>query len=110
MSSITQPTNFSTIPPDQVPQYLEKFASNVVSVVNGGLDFSNFNFQMITVNFPLVSVQYGFPHSLGKVPTGYIRYGGNFNGPIWENTTRLWTPTMIYLLAGSIGYAKLILF
>lgn len=110
MSNITGATSFSNIPQNQINQYLDKFAKSVTSVVNGNLDFSNFNCQLITVNFPNFNVIYGFPHTLGRVPLGYIRYGGNFNGAIWEQTKAEWTTSTIYLLCGSIGYANLILF
>lgn len=110
MSNITQPSNFSTIPPAQLAQYLDKFAKNVVQTVNGNLSFDNFNAQVITANFATDFVEHAFPHSLGRVPIGYIRIGGDFNGAIWENTTARWTSTNIYLLCGSAGYAKLLLF
>jgi hypothetical protein len=110
MSKISQPTSFAQIPQAQLAQYLDIFAQSVVSTVNGNLDFGNFNAQIITANFATDFVEYGFPHTLGRVPVGYIRVGGNFDGAIWENTQATWTANKIYLLCGSAGYAKLLLF
>lgn len=109
MSKITASSVFSIIPPDQLAQYLDKFAKDVVSTVNGNLDFGNIRCQLISVNFSVANTSQVFTHSLGKVPTGYIPYGMSFSGNIYDGTNGK-TATQISLQASSVGSARLIIF
>ena len=109
MSNITSSPTFSTIPQAQLAQYLDKFAKDVVSTVNGNLDFSNFNFRLFSVNFTTANVSQVFTHTLGRVPVGYIPYGMTFSGDIYDGTSKN-TATQIYLRSSGVGTVRLIIF
>ena len=109
MSNITASPTFSTIPQSQLPQYLDKFAKDVVNTVNGNLDFSNFNFRLMTVNFSTANVSQVFTHSLGRVPVGYIPYGFTFSGYVYDGTSKN-TATQIYLRSSGVGTVRMIIF
>jgi hypothetical protein len=109
MANITKPISFSQIPPEKIPEYLEKFASDVTQKVNGQLDFSNMNTQIISVNFSTANVSQAFPHTLGRVPKGYIPHGQSFNGNIYNGTNGN-TATKIYLRSSAVGTANIMIF
>jgi hypothetical protein len=109
MANITKPTSFSQIPKEKVPEYLDKFAQDVTQKVNGQLDFSNMNVQIISVNFSTANVSQAFSHTLGRVPKGYIPHGQSFNGNIYNGTNGS-TASTIYLRSSAVGTANILLY
>ena len=109
MSNITASPTFSTIPPAQLAQYLDQFAKSVISVVNGKLDFGNFNFQFVNVTFSTANVATTFSHGLGRTPQGYIRCAGTV-GYVYDQGSAYFTSKNITLLGNIAGSATVILF
>ena len=110
MSKITASPNIAQVDDSQVKRFTDQFCQNVVQVVNGKLDFaSNFNAQTIQVNFTTINQTFGFPHSLGRIPVGYIRVGGSGGNGITDGNLPS-TVDIIYLKATVVGVAKLLIF
>jgi hypothetical protein len=77
---------------------LDNFITEVRSILNGGLLFSdNFSMKMVTFTSNVSSgAEDEITHNLGKVPTGYIIYSQD-NAAFLYNGTTSWTTTKIYL-------------
>ncbi len=73
MSNITASSDMTQCKPEELAKFLDLFCQDVVSVVNGKLDFStNFNSKLISITFGAANVNTSANHGLGRVPSGYI--------------------------------------
>jgi len=91
-----------TPPADVFGQNLEKswtrLIDQLMEILNGGAKFSdNFNCQLVTVTTDAIPDTEGaVSHTLKRVPTGYLVYGRDKSGVIYDGSTA-WTTTAIYL-------------
>lgn len=84
--------------------------SDVVDALNGKVDFqSNIQNQMVNVNFTAINTDLAINHTLGYVPTGYMRHGGTNTGNLIDGKTP-WTKTTIYLQATATGAVSVMIF
>ncbi len=95
MSSITASTDMDKVTDDDLSKYAELFFSDVVRVVNGGLDFqTNFNCKLVSITFGAFDTDTSIAHGLGRVPAGYIVTSstaatGVYNGSIASTSSNL---------------------
>lgn len=73
MSRITASTSIREVKPEEVPRFVDIFCQNVVTVVNGGLDFAtNFNCKVVSVVFTAANTDTTVVHNLGRVASKYF--------------------------------------
>ena len=109
MSSITASTDISQVTPQLLPKFVDLFFQDVISVVNGGLDFStNFNCKLISVVFSAANTNVVTPHGLGRTPTGYIIMNASAATSVYNGTGT--NTTQIGLKASSPATVGLIVF
>ncbi len=109
MSKIVAATQFTQVSQSDLTRYLELFGKDVVTKVNGQLDFGNFSSSLITVKFNTANAQVAVGHSLGRVPIGRLVYGQDNSGVIYDGTTANNAST-IYLKCSATGSANIIVF
>lgn len=110
MSNVTANPNLDQFSGDQLARYAGIFCRNLISVINGSLDFeSNFNCKLVSVNFNTINQDIPIAHGLGRVPMGRIVYSQACNGVILDGLTSN-TVNTLYLRCGAIGKASLIVF
>jgi hypothetical protein len=82
----------------------------ILSVVNGAIDLvDNCNTGILLVTFPKANTTYGFKHSLGRIPTGYIPVGLNTTSTLFDGNQAN-TITQIFLQASAISNGKVLVF
>lgn len=71
---------------------------NLTDILNRGISISdNLDCRLVTVTTDLTpGTEFSVAHTLGKVPTGYIVYGQNAAGSVYDGTTAN-TKTALYL-------------
>lgn len=110
MSSITANTNFDQVKDDQLTKWLTIFGKDVVSTVNGNLDFlKNFKCRVVQVNFSAANVQQAITHGLGFVPIGCVQIKQSTAGHVIEGDTP-WTKGVIYVKRNTVGACTLLIF
>lgn len=109
MSSITASPNIQQVKPEQVQEYVDKFCNNVVEVVNGGLDFGNFNGKSMSVTFSSANVDTAVPHNLGRVVGSYLVLSCSAAMQIYNGTAQS-TGAILYLRSSAAGTAQIIVF
>lgn len=110
MSKVTQPPDIGRIK-DQ-PEFNRNAAivlSDIVSAINGNLDFST-NINCVTVSGTTsAGVQVTVTHTLGRVPQGKIVISQNSNAVIQDANRSGWTSDKIYIVCADSGDFSLIL-
>jgi hypothetical protein len=89
-----------------------EMARNLDAVLNRGISFSdNVDCRLTTfTSSGTPDAENTVPHSLGKVPTGYVVYGLDKGAVVYTGTTS-WTKTNIYLKVNTASVAvKIIVF
>lgn len=110
MSNIQASADVSTVDPKEFPKYVGLFLSDVLRVVNGGLDFgTNISGKFITVGFTTANVDISTPHTLGRVPAGYIVTSVNGDLTVYTGSVSS-TATTLVLRGTSVATATLFIF
>lgn len=100
-------SNIKTL--EDLVRYTSQFSDATVSIVNGRLDFSNFFAQTVSVTFSVVNATVGVPHTLGKIPTGYIDSGKTTAIMVFDGNQPN-TSTTLFVQASGAGTARLLVF
>ena len=79
---------------------IANFITEVKKIVNGGITFNdNHDAKMVTfTSSGTPDVENTVPHSLGKIPSGYLVYSRDKAATLYDGATA-WTKTDIYLKA-----------
>jgi len=110
MSSIKASDDMSQVPPEQLQRFLDILAKDIVSTVNGKLDFqTNFNCTLISVPFTAANTQQAILHGLGRVPVGYIKTRASANMEVFDGTSGN-TSNVLYLQASAPGTVGLLIY
>lgn len=110
MSRITASADIDQVKPDEVARFTDLFCQNVVSVLNGGLDFaSNFNAQTLTLTFPAANVNTTFNHGLKRIPIGYISTGRTSALIVYDGALAH-TASVLNLQASAVGTVRLLVY
>lgn len=77
---------------------LSGFFQNLTAIIDGGISFNdNMDVSRVSVtSHATPGTEFSVAHLLGKVPTGYIVYGQNAAGSIYDGSTGN-TSTTLYL-------------
>ena len=83
----------------------------ILTILTGNIGFlDNCSTQLLNVNFPKVGVTYQFPHTLGRVPSGFLNAGMSASSVVY-NGNQANTVTSIYLQANNAtGSGKVLVF
>lgn len=82
---------------EDVVRYFSVFMDDVQNVVNGNLELGvNIKSQVLNCNFLVANQTYGFLHSLGKPPIGYIAIRQPISLNLYDGAGGM-TSTNIYL-------------
>jgi hypothetical protein len=111
MSNISASTDFSHLKDEaELKKYLDMFGQNVVSVVNGKLDFqTNFNAKLISITFTAALSDTQVLHGLGRSPSGYIVTGLSAQMIVSDGTVAN-TTSVLTLQSSAAGTAKLLVY
>lgn len=110
MSKVTASADFDRVPEDKLTRYLAIFGDDVLSTLNGGLDFeTNFNAKIVTVTFSSTSADVAVTHGLGRAPVGYIPLTLSADMTIYTGSSP-GTSSLLYLRSSATGTAKLLIF
>lgn len=91
---------------------LDAMSSNLRAILDGGISFTdNVDCVLVTATTHATpGTEFSTAHTLGKVPTGYIVYGQNAAGSVYDGTTTN-TGALLYLKSDvSSKTFKLIIF
>lgn len=99
---------------DDVIRFSAICIGKIVSAINGNIDLiDNGTNVILAFNFPQINTDVGVAHSLGTVPRGYIKIGGNGASGIiqLQDGKSANTNKTLYLQSGSgIGTASILVF
>ncbi len=110
MSKITASADFDKVKDDEQARILALFGEQVLSVVNGNLDFAtNINCKLMSISFATANANVSTAHSLGRQPTGYIVYQKSANLNVYDGTSAN-TSSVINLRSSAAGTASMIVF
>lgn len=110
MSKVTESVDFDRVADDQLKKFLSKFGDQLLTVINGGLDFqSNFSCKLLSVTFSAANTNTSVSHGLGRVPTGYIPYQKSASLNVYDGTSANSASTL-NLRASATGTVGLIVF
>lgn len=90
---------------------IRKYLQSIFTILTTNIEFGTYDFttgkffpnnicgQLINFTFTVANTEYAIPHTLNKLPTGYIVVGTDKGGKIYQlyNTGTVWTKTNIYL-------------
>ena len=95
---------------DQLVRFTTIMMNDVLRVVNGNLSFEdNFNSRFVDVSFTAANIEVYVPHTLGRIPTGYILTKTNAAASIYSGTSTF-TESAIYLKSSAIAETKILIF
>lgn len=103
--------NVSNMSGGDVPRYTSINFQNIETQMNGNLEFgANIKASTSVAIFPAAGTVVAVPHTLGRVPQGYIVINQNSAGSILTSElTNPWTSATIYLNASAAMTATLII-
>lgn len=95
---------------EDLKRFSKQILSDIFDTVNGGLEFkSNIWSDIQDVVFVSANAETQVPHSLQKVPTGYVLVGSNVAATLY-NGASTWTKTHIYLKSSAVVSARVLIF
>lgn len=110
MSRVINSPDVDKVPAEQMPRFLALVLNDIVTQVNGGLDFAtNFNAKSVSALFSAVNTDTAIAHGLGRVPVGYLKIGSSVAMTIYDGQTND-TSILLYLKSDAIGTAQLLVF
>ena len=93
-----------------VRRFSDQGLHTLADAINGNLDFSsNINCQIIGITFSVANANTTIPHTLNRVPSGYILSRASAALSVYDGTTT-WTASNIFLKSSAIGSVTLIVF
>lgn len=109
MKVVTQ--NISNVDPKEMPRYAGMNFDRITQVINGGIEFGpNIQSSFAFVNFQYANTVVAVPHTLGRVPAGYIVIKQNAAGNVLTMEELYpWSNSAIYLSASAVMQATLII-
>lgn len=114
MSKIKTPLTVSNVETwENLRRYCAQFFGEIVSTINGRLTFSeNMDTYLTTATFGVsvgITAAVQIPHTLNRVPTGYIVYKQSAALNVYDGGTAN-TDKNLYLKSGTTGTIGLIIF
>jgi hypothetical protein len=110
MSNVTAAADMTQVAQSDLARYVALFFQDVISTVNGHLDFkTNLNCKLINVVFGVANVNVSTPHGLGRPPSGYIVTGASAATSVYNGNMSN-TATNINLMASAPATVGLIVF
>lgn len=102
-------SNVSNMSGSDVPRYCSINFQNIETQLNGNIEFgANIKASTTIVVFQTANTVVAVPHTLGRVPQGYVVIKQNAVGSILTSElTNPWTSTVIYLNASAAMTATL---
>lgn len=75
MAKVKSPSDLGNLKTfEELRQYITIFLTDLISQINGNLEFAqNIKTQEVVVTFSAANTNTAIPHSLGRVPAGYIQ-------------------------------------
>lgn len=70
--NVTASTNIQQVKIEDATRFIDIALQDIVSVINGRLDFTNFNAKIVEVDFTVQNTDVPIVHGLGRVPDSYF--------------------------------------
>lgn len=101
--------NLKTI--EDLARFLGKFVFELGNIINGGIDIDpkNLNMQFLAVKFVAANTEQKVPHTLNRIPTGYLVVRASAACSIYDGVSAN-SSTGIYLKSDALATVTLILF
>lgn len=110
MSSITASSDIDRVKPEDLPRWTSICLENIISTVNGKLDFqTNFNQKTVSVSFSAADTDTAVSHGLGRAVTGYILVGASAAMSLYDGSSG-GTDQVLYLKSSATGSARILLY
>ncbi len=106
---ITATSNLQQVKEEELARYTDIFCQDVTQVVNGQLDFSNFNAKSVSVTFLSANSTVAVNHGLSRIPLGYLVQSLTANMVIFNGTSGN-TTSILYLQSSAAGTASLLVY
>ncbi len=112
MPKIKASSDFSKIKTaEEFQRFVSIYLAELSSVINGKLEFQdNIKCQIVGVSFEAGATDLAVPHSLGRVPTGYMVTRLFSGGVMIYDGNEAWTDTTIYLRSSGATGAEVLIF
>ncbi len=112
MPKIKASSDFSKIKTsEEFQRFVSIYLAELGGVVNGKLEFQeNIKSQVVRVSFSAGATDLAVPHSLGRIPTGYMVTRLDSGGVGIYDGDQAWTDTTIYLRASGVTGAEVLIF
>ena len=109
MSRILASGDVGNVKPEEFQRYATLVLKDIVDKVNGNLEFGlNLRTQTINVEFTAANTETTVPHSLGRVPQGYILAKSNAATSLYNSTDA--NAANLYLKSSAIANVTIIVY
>lgn len=110
MSKVTASTDIQQVKPDEVARFTDLAFQDIVSTLNGNLDFqTNFNCKILSVTFSAANTQVAISHGLGRIPAGYLQISSSVAASVYNGDSSS-SSSVLYLKSSAPATVGLIVF
>lgn len=95
---------------EDLVRYTGKVFGDILTEFNGRVDFlDNCRTSLVSFTFTTANLEYSIPHTLSRVPQGYILVGASVAMSLYNGTSAN-TTSAIFLKSNAIGTASILIF